>query len=156
MWVVDARGKLATGYAPSSESLPTASSNLRTDVNASPFLSANTTCFLGIRGPGGRAKQERKDGCDRSSPGPACGSCCRAGLWLRQRRIGQCPDDVLAALGPLTKGEGSSDEGQKDQAFPTAACGSLRSSPAHRGLKTLDKKQHRRPARVAPWLSVEG
>lgn len=41
---------------------------------------------------------------------------------------GQCTDDGLAALGPLAKEEGSSDEGQKDQAFSAAACASVRSS----------------------------
>lgn len=110
-------------------SLPTASSNLCTDVNASPFLSANNTCFLGLWGSGGRAKQERKDDWGHSSPGPACGGCSRwAVAEAEVHEAVHSTDDLLAARGPLTKEEGSSDEEQKDQVFSTAACASVRSS----------------------------
>lgn len=103
-------GTLNTGHEPSSESLPTASSNLCTDVNASPFLSANTTCFLGLWGSGGRARQERKDDWGRSSlgpDGPERRSCGRDAWWLRQKCMGQCKEDTLATL-ETHSGPGSS------------------------------------------------
>lgn len=102
-------GKLDTGHEPSSESLPTASANLCTDVNASPFLSANTTRFLGLWGSGGRARQERKDDWGRCSLGPGRldrRSCCRHELWLRQKCMGQCKEDTLATLESLTDKRG--------------------------------------------------
>lgn len=102
-------GKLDTGHEPSSETLPTASSNLCTDVNASPFLSANTTRFLGLWGSGGRARQERKDDrgrCSLGPDGPDRRSCCRDQLWLRQKCMGPCKEDTLATLEPLTAKRG--------------------------------------------------
>lgn len=74
--VVSGRGKLGTGYAPSSESAHSLFKPVHR-LNLSPFLSANNTCFLGLWGSGGRAKQERKDDWGHSSPGPACGGCSR-------------------------------------------------------------------------------
>ncbi|KAF6376406.1 hypothetical protein mRhiFer1_009597 [Rhinolophus ferrumequinum] len=101
--------KWDTGHELSSESLPAASSNLCTDVNASPFLSANTTRFLGLWGSGGRARQERKDDWGRCSLGPDRPdrrSCCRDELWLRQKCMGQCKEDTLATLEPVTDKRG--------------------------------------------------
>lgn len=81
-------GKLSTGHQPSSGTLPASSSNVCTDINESPFMSANTTCFLGLWGSGGPARHERKDswGCRSTSPARTCRR--KNGLWLKRRCMG--------------------------------------------------------------------
>lgn len=145
-----ARGTGA-GRAPARFGVPARrSSNLCSDGSASPFPSANTTCFLRLWRSGGRAKQERKD---------------RQGPWLPWSGLrellqgwavaeaeahgavpGQTDGRTLAALDPLTKGEGSSDEGQKDQVFSTAAS---------QVSKDTGWKAAQALSPVAPWLSVD-
>lgn len=152
------------GQEPSSESPPTGSSNMCTDVSESPLVSANTTCFLGPWGLGGRARQEREGRRARSWAWPDRGSCCGDRLWPRQRCMGRGTGDRPAALGPSTRGQGHSEDGAEGpgilhgspacpSSVPHRCASPPLGSPARKCLMKLGKRKHRQ---AGPWAGRHG